>query len=270
MKVIGIGDNVVDQYSHQGVRYPGGNALNFSVYAGLLHAQAAYLGVFGDDDAGRHVQRSLAAHHIDVSRCRQVQGENGYARLTVVDGERIFIGSNQGGVRKNTPMDFILDDIDYLKTFSLLHTSRYSYLDHLLPALHRLPGRISYDFSDDFDNAAALSLCKWLDFGFFSCSAMPMDACRQLLSAAVGAGCRYAVATRGAEGALLHDGENWFFQTSRPITPLDTLGAGDAFITAFLLAFIREQPLAASLSAAADFAAEICLKAGAFGCGETY
>ncbi|EHD21724.1 MULTISPECIES: PfkB family carbohydrate kinase [Brenneria] len=270
MKVIGIGDNVVDRYSHLRIRYPGGNALNFSVYASLLHAQAAYLGVFGDDAAGRHVQRSLAAHHIDVSRCRQVQGENGYAQLTVVDGERVFIGSNQGGVRKNTPMDFILSDIEYLNSFSLLHTSCYSYLDHLLPALQRLPGRLSYDFSDDFDQTAALSLCRWLDFGFFSCSAMSMDDCRQLLSAAVGAGCRYAIATRGAEGALLHDGENWFFQASRPITPLDTLGAGDAFITAFLLAFIQGRSIVVSLSAAADFAAAICLKAGAFGCGEHY
>lgn len=47
MKVIGIGDNVVDKYEHRRVRYPGGNALNFSVYAAMLDASAAYLGIFG-------------------------------------------------------------------------------------------------------------------------------------------------------------------------------------------------------------------------------
>lgn len=33
MKVIGIGDNVVDMYLDQGKMYLGGNALNFSNFA---------------------------------------------------------------------------------------------------------------------------------------------------------------------------------------------------------------------------------------------
>lgn len=33
MKVLGIGDNVVDKYVHLRMMYPGGNALNFSVFA---------------------------------------------------------------------------------------------------------------------------------------------------------------------------------------------------------------------------------------------
>ena len=36
MKVIGIGDNVVDNYMHIRTLFPGGNALNFSVYASML------------------------------------------------------------------------------------------------------------------------------------------------------------------------------------------------------------------------------------------
>ncbi len=33
MKVIGIGDNVCDKYIHLKTMFPGGQALNFSVYA---------------------------------------------------------------------------------------------------------------------------------------------------------------------------------------------------------------------------------------------
>ncbi|RLM16624.1 ribokinase [Gibbsiella quercinecans] len=270
MKVIGIGDNVVDQYAHLRIRYPGGNALNFSVYAKLLQAQAAYLGVFGDDAAGQQVQRALAAHHVDISRCRQVAGPNGCAGLTVEQGERIFIGSNQGGIRKTTPMDFVLDDTDYLRGFSLSHTSCYSYLDPLLPALHALPGLLSYDFSDDFNPETALPLCQWLDFAFFSCADLEPAACRQLLEAAVGAGCRYAIATRGAQGAWLFDGAKLFEQPALQVVPRDTLGAGDAFITAFLLAFCQSNAIAASLQKGAQFAAEICLQDGSFGFGESY
>ena len=33
MKVIGIGDNVCDKYIHLNTMFPGGQALNFAVYA---------------------------------------------------------------------------------------------------------------------------------------------------------------------------------------------------------------------------------------------
>ena len=36
MRVIGLGDNVVDMYMHRNVMYPGGNAMNFAVYANLM------------------------------------------------------------------------------------------------------------------------------------------------------------------------------------------------------------------------------------------
>ena len=49
MKVIGIGDNVCDKYEHLSMMFPGGQALNFSVYAKMLGAESSYMGVFGDD-----------------------------------------------------------------------------------------------------------------------------------------------------------------------------------------------------------------------------
>ena len=45
-KVIGIGDNVCDKYYPAKIMYPGGQAMNFSVYAKMLGADAliwAYL-----------------------------------------------------------------------------------------------------------------------------------------------------------------------------------------------------------------------------------
>lgn len=36
MRVIGIGDNVCDKYEHLRLMFPGGQAANFAVYAGML------------------------------------------------------------------------------------------------------------------------------------------------------------------------------------------------------------------------------------------
>lgn len=270
MKVIGVGDNVVDKYEHRRVRYPGGNVLNFSVYAAMLGAESAYLGIFGDDNAAEHVQRALAARSIDTRYCRQVAGENGYARLTIQQGERVFLDSNLGGVRQTESMAFILPHRDWLQDFSLIHTSSYSYIDEQLPELARLPGWLSYDFSDDFVTEQALPLCRWLDAAFFSCADRSLEETRELLVKVVEAGSRYAIATRGAEGALLFDGKNWYQQAPEAVTPVDTLGAGDAFITAFLLSFRQQGDIAAALHAGAQFAAKICLLEGAFGDGEAY
>lgn len=55
IKVIGIGDNVCDQYYPAKIMYPGGQAMNFSVYAKMLGAQSAYLGVFGKDRVAEHI-----------------------------------------------------------------------------------------------------------------------------------------------------------------------------------------------------------------------
>lgn len=67
IKVLGLGDNVVDKYMHIHTMYPGGNALNIAVTAQIMGAQAAYLGVFGDDDAGMHVYDTI--RKMGVNQC---------------------------------------------------------------------------------------------------------------------------------------------------------------------------------------------------------
>lgn len=280
MKVIGIGDNVVDQYEHIRTMYPGGNALNFAVYARQMGYQAAYLGLFGTDSAAAHVQKVLTALDIDHSHCRQIQGENGCARLKIEQGERIFLGSNEGGIRKSSSMEFIFDDLAYLASFDFIHTGSYSYMDDQLAKLQQLGMRVSYDFSDDFVLESALSLCGYLEFAFFSCADYTLEQTKAIVLAASERGCRYVAATRGSEGAILFDGQSWYLQPPHYIEPVDTLGAGDSFITAFLVNLVERMQLEPtenadsiirfSLEQAAEFSAQTCLKEGAFGYGVRY
>ena len=92
-------------------------------------------------------------------------------------------------------------------------------------------------------------------------------------------GCPLVVATRGSAGAILFDGETWFHQAPHPVTPSDTLGAGDAFISGFLVSYIaarrdRSVELTTAIETALDkgaaFAAKICMVQGAFGHGMRY
>lgn len=279
LTIIGIGDNVVDDYAHLRTMFPGGNALNVAVYASMLGCESAYLGVFGNDAAADHVRETVARIGPDISHCRRAEGPNGRATLTIKDGERVFIGSNEGGVSKSVSMEFIFDDIDYLQSFSIAHTGAYSYMDKFLARLQPLIPIVSYDFSDDFDVEHALSLCRHVDIAFFSCSAWTEAATMNLLRKTVDLGCTLAVATRGAGDAILFEGQSWFRQPPYPITPTDTLGAGDAFISGFLVTYARGLDdnrlksaalIDGSLQRAASFAAETCQVQGAFGHGLRY
>jgi fructoselysine 6-kinase len=279
LKVIGIGDNVVDDYAHIRTIFPGGNALNFSVYASMLGCESAYLGVFGSDLAAEHVQQTLGEVGVDISHCRRADGPNGRAILTIEGGERVFVGSNKGGISKSVSMEFIFADLDYLQAFTIAHTSAYSYMDTHLARLQSLKPVVSYDFSDDFDAKHALSLCQHVDIAFFSCSEWTEEATMDLVQKAVNLGCTLAVATRGPHEAILFDGQSWFRQASHAVIPTDTLGAGDAFISGFLVSYASGKTsnsvqaaslIETSLGKAASFAAEICQVQGAFGHGLRY
>ena len=55
VRLLGIGDNVSDQYVHTNTMYPGGQALNVAVFARMQGAEAGFLGAFGNDAAAEHI-----------------------------------------------------------------------------------------------------------------------------------------------------------------------------------------------------------------------
>jgi fructoselysine 6-kinase len=152
-------------------------------------------------------------------------------------------------------------------------------MDDQLARLRPLIPLLSYDFSDDFDASHALSLCRYVDIAFFSCAEWSEDATLDLLRDTTQQGCTLAIATRGPLGAILFDGHASFRAAPQPVTPVDTLGAGDAFISGFLVAYAGQQAddatqraaaITDALDKAAAFAAEICQVQGAFGHGLRY
>lgn len=281
LKVIGIGDNVVDKYLHQGMMYPGGNALNFAVYARRSGAQSAFLGAFGDDEAARHVQNTLRDVGVDVQRCRHHAGANGYACIDLVDGDRRFIDSNKGGVLREHPLVLCADDLAYLAGFDLIHTSLNSYLEAELAALHALGVPISFDFSVRGTNDYFRSVCPYIRYGFVSCGHLSEAETKEKMALLLSYGCREIIATRGHQGVYYSNNELTLFPRPEYIKPLDTLGAGDAFLTGFLLSILshqedainhqgNEQAIYAAMQAGHALAAGVLCQYGAFGCGKRF
>ncbi|WP_018664870.1 PfkB family carbohydrate kinase [Heyndrickxia acidiproducens] len=276
MRVLGLGDNVVDIYENKQTMYPGGNALNFAVFASKLGAEAAFLGAFGTDEMAKHVQSSAESFGVDLSHCRTYDGENGYARVTLKDGDRVFLGSNKGGVLSKYGLNITEKDADYLKTFVLVHFNGNGFSDDALPMVDDLGAVISYDYSDHFTEDRIKATAQYIDIACFSCSHLNEREIETLSRLVQECGCPAVLCTRGEKGAILFTGGNTYEQPANYVEATDTMGAGDAFITCFLIHYVqgiksngkKEAVIEKSLQAAADFSAKQCLIDGSFGKGK--
>lgn len=284
MKLLGLGDNVCDLYLHTGMMYPGGQALNVAVNAAMLGASASFLGVFGTDALAQYVQKILVEQGVEFSRCRTFPGENGYARVTLQQGERVFWGSNRGGVLQTHPIQLSGEDLDYCGAFQIVHTSNNSFLDDQLPKLAQLSALVSYDFSGMWREPERVrKVLPYIDIAFLSGSGLSQKQADRLAQRFMTAGHPLVCITRGAEPALIYDERFSLTQPPRLVRAVDTMGAGDSFAACLLVKIgqglereglacwkdqaCRRRLLQEALPAAADWSAETCMIYGAFGCG---
>ncbi|MDF2679159.1 MAG: frlD [Brevibacillus sp.] len=268
MRVIAIGDNVVDYYKDRGEIYPGGNALNVAVLCKRYNVSvSSYIGIVGNDLAAEHIKRTLQQEHIDTSRIRQAFGPNGEATVSLnEDGDRVFVGSNAGGIQAYMGVRLNKEDLHFIGLHDLLHTSVYSNLEQYLPVLHKqIP--ISFDFSTRWTETYLQQICPYIHYGFFSGSDLKEDECLELMEQVHQLGTKVVGVTRGGKGAIFSEEGTIYRQSIVETEVVDTLGAGDSFIAMFLTQYHQNRDLAQALQHAAAAAAKTCGHYGAFGYG---
>lgn len=263
--LIAVGDNTLDVYLDQNVEYPGGNALNVAVFAARLGTRSAYLGCVGDDRYGQRLLDCLQKEEVDASRCRTLPGANGWACVDNIDGERVFLGSDPGVCRQ---LRLSAEDLAYITKFPLAHSSLYSGLENQLAQIRHASGCLSFDFSDNWVEFDWPALIKHVDIAFFSAADLSSREAYELAHSMRALGPSIVVITRGALGALAVDAQGVHEQPSLPCTVVDSMGAGDGFIAAFLLAWQARHSLAECLLHGVDYAARVCGWAGGFGHGQ--
>jgi len=265
MRVVGVGDNTVDIYLHQGLMFPGGNAVNVSVFANRLGAYASYIGWLGNDERGNLIHDALVEENIDLSHVRRIDGENAFCEIDVVEGDRIF-GDFSEGVRNQ----IVLNDEDYefISEHSLTHTSIYSFVEPFIEKLHKYSRKLSFDFSQDWDTDYLEKILPHVDIAILSSKERQLEDNRPLMQMAKTKGPELILITGGDQGALLFDGQGFYHQGIVEVTDIaDTLGAGDAFAANFMVEYLKGVHIPDALAHAAEFAASACQSHGAFGHG---
>lgn len=276
VSVVGFGDNVVDIYTHPNKQYPGGNCVNFAVYAKMFGAKrSAYMGYFGTDVNADHVIEALHNEKIETVKCKKISGENGYSRCKLENGDRVFLDYNEGGVRSRHIYELDEFDIEYLKQFDLVHCGNYCYMESQLPKIKEANIPLSFDFSDDSTEEYYMQIAPLVTYAFCSYDGTDEEVKKHLKKVS-DLGPEIVCASRGAKGCMLYCNGKYYEQKAVPIEKVvDTMGAGDSLITTFMVGYTdarkkgisQDEAIVSSIAEAAKFAAEICQIDGAFGYG---
>lgn len=271
MRLVAIGDNVVDFYEDQNTYYPGGNALNVAVISKRNGAQGnGYIGIVGNDEEANHVLEVLKLEKIDTSHIRKVCGPNGKAIVALDEnGDRIFKGSNlEVRVQSKVSLKFTEEDLSYINSFDVIHTGNNSQIEHELHRLNHKP--ISFDFStkSKWNKEYLEQVCPHIQFAFFSASEMSEAEIDSLFKQVHAFGVKIVIATRGGNPVICSDGQNKYLQPPVDSEVIDTMGAGDSFIAGFLTSYFNTHDLQIALKHASISAGITCNTHGAFGYGK--
>lgn len=282
-KIIAVGDNVCDKYLSRGRMYPGGQCVNTCVYAKLNGAQTAYLGKYGSDQVAECVRDTLKKIGIDDSRCRCHEGENGFALVTLKGNDRVFLGSNKGGVAREHGYDFTEEDFAYISKFDLIYTNLNSYIEDDLQSLKETGVAIAYDFSTRWTDAYLEKVCPYVTVAILSCAHLTKEDREREMKKVQSYGVKVVLGTIGEDGSyVLYDDSFLYAPAVHADDVIDTMGAGDSYFAAFLCSLLEtsqtgavvegskermKERLEEAMKKGAAFAAKMCAEEGAFGYG---
>ena len=220
--------------------YPGGQCVNTCVYVKMNNMESAYLGKYGDDEVAACVQDTLKEIGIDDSHCRRYEGENGFALVTLKETDRVFLGSNKGGIAKEHDFGFTKEDLEYIKGFHLIYTNLNSYIEKELPVLYQTGVPVAYDFSTRWTDEYLKEICPYVTVAIMSCAHLTDEEREKEMRKAQSYGVKVVLGTIGEDGSyVLYNDKILYAPAVHADDVIDTMGAGDSYFSAFLCSLLE-------------------------------
>jgi sugar/nucleoside kinase (ribokinase family) len=294
-QVVGIGSCTVDYFAivprllgpeektnaHRLEIHPGGVTANNLTQVARLGAKAGWLGLLGDDDNGRIIEKAFLDDGMDVSGIETVEGELSALTWIPVDieGERcIYMFPNVTG--KITEFQVLNRFAPHIQAAKHFHTEASQLplkpVRQAMQVAREAGVRVIFDLdvSPNFfcqcnlgtqeELAASLKFvevlkpCKAAAIEFTG-EAEPERMAKKLLQM----GPQIVAITMGANGCLLASTEKTVHVSAFTVKPVDTTGAGDAFMGGLSFGLLQNWELERVGSFANACAALCCTKVGA-------
>jgi fructoselysine 6-kinase len=266
MKLLTVGDNVVDCYLDRNEYFPGGNCVNVAVNAKRNGASSvAYIGIFATDEPAKHIQEVLKKEGIDIQYAREATGITGQPKVALTkDNDRVFVGGPKDTVQHRFKIQLIPEELDYIKQFDLCHVSCYSSMESELPKLSQQIN-VSYDFSNRKDIEYISSIAPFVSYAFFSAAELSEQELQDFITDLAPFQFEIIGVTRGGNPAVFIHDHKVYQQTLWPIQVVDTMGAGDSLIAGFLTEYVKNHNIEKAIEKGTMSAERTCQEYGGFG-----
>lgn len=255
--LIAVGDNCLDAFLGRDQLAVGGNALNVAAQWRRRGLAARYFGVVGADPEGALVQAALAAAGLDPADCECRPGATAVTLLQDQAGDRRFLLEDLGVGLGYIPETARLAALRGATWVHLGTHAPQELLAHLLAA--------GIGFSVDLSTTHAALDVAGVPLVFASGPEAEEVPVAPLIAALRARGAQRVVMTCGRRGAYYHDGALLYQVAALPVQVVDTCGAGDSFVAAFIAEhLLAGHPAALALERATEAAAFTCGHEGGF------
>jgi ribokinase len=248
---------------------PGGKGANQALAARRAGAATRHCCAVGDDAFAAEALKLLREDGVDLSALRTAPGATGIAMI-LVDGHgenviAILPGAN--GTATPAEADAALAGVPAGTVLVLQQEIPQEATARALD-LARERGLVSILNTAPFlDSTAALApkasilVANETEFGLLSGGSR--EPLQDLMHAWAKRHRQTVVVTLGSDGVRAATGEDFFVVPALPVTPVDTVGAGDTFVGYLAAGIEAKMPLEQALRRAAIAASLACLKPGA-------
>jgi sugar/nucleoside kinase (ribokinase family) len=219
----------------------GGPAATAAVTLARLGVKTYFAGAVGDDETGAEIRAGLEREGVDVSELAVVPGTRSPRSTILVRGADRSIVHFPGSMPA-TELS--------ASARELCESAAWVHVDHV--GFGRVPGLTRDTLSVDGGNP--IDGLELDGVGLYA----PTEATLPDPQAALDAGARLVVVTRGSRGSVAYTDNETIEVTGYDVEPVSTLGAGDVFHGALVAFLARGAPLRDALEGANRAAALSC------------
>ena len=269
MKIVSIGEIVIDIYKHQGLNFIGGIGLNFAVNAKRSGAEkVSMVSCVGDGIMGSWALETLSNEKIDISQVSIRRGKTAKCVVEVMENADRFFPS--GGYEANVLGQ--LDITNPIKNFISMHDTIFTHYDgtyknSMLSKITNL--RSDYnkfvvdfgDYSDKMILNIPPKIFNRIDLAFFSGNKDTIE----LMVSIAKKNNLLIVVTMGSDGSCAITKSKLYFQPAVIVSnKIDSTGCGDAYQAAFTNHYFRKKNISGALYQGAKQAAKVLKHYGSF------
>ena len=253
MKVIAVGDACIDLYQKLERYYPTGNCVDFIINIAKYGLESAVVSVVGTDRYGDEMIEVLKKYKVDSSHMHRKEGKTAVALMDLIGNDRLHTSFDEGVLEG---FDLSEEDLQFIKGYDVIHGVIWGKVNHHMPTFKEWGKTVVYDFATDLDDPEIERVLPYVDYGFFSYK--QDDAfIRDYLKKAQAKGPKVLIATLGEHGSIAYDGKEYYLQEALPVTVVNTVGAGDSFISGYTYGVIGGQDVPGCLRSGAEMSAKI-------------